>query len=66
MSSSHFLLGGLSAPGLRLSLGVTLTVMADMEAPKVGEAGTVILTVILRWQQQMASWMLRLLRQEAL
>lgn len=48
-------------------LGVTLTVMVDMEAPKVGEAGTVILTVILRWQQQMASsWMLRLLRQEAL
>lgn len=28
----------------------------------MGEAGTVILTVILRWQQQMASsWMLRLL-----
>lgn len=47
-------------------LGVALTVMAVMEAPKVGEAGTVILTVILRWQRQMASsWVLGPLRQEA-
>ena len=36
-------------------LGVALTVMADIKAPKVGEARTVILTVILRWQRQTAS-----------
>ena len=47
-------------------LGVALTVMVDIKAPKVGEARKVILTIILRWQRQTASsWVLGPLRQEA-